>query len=236
MHYLKRYHNGEYQQVWGDLQALGHVVRQEPHYSEAREVAAETMRRVRRNCERIASRLRSLGYAFDTYPDGTRRSYTPEPLAPPSEATLADIAELEAQAGPLPLSLTAFWHEVGSVDFVGMHPSWPAGLDPLVVDPPEGSLSFLYDEEGDEEIADSGWFAGLAPDDLHKDNTSGGDPYGLKLPDPSADFMLMYERHELLFVPYLRMAILRWGGFPGLEGQSLQLAPLADLVAGLEPF
>jgi hypothetical protein len=58
----------------------------------------------------------------------------------------------------------------------------------------------------------------------------------LKLPDPSADFVLLYERHELLFVPYLRMAILRWGGFPGLDGQSLQFAALADLVAELEPF
>ena len=73
----------------------------------------------------------------------------------------------------------ALWQEVGAVGLVGMHPRWPDGLDPLVVDPPEGALSFLFDEEGDAgETQGSGWFAGLAPDDLHKDNVSGGDPYG----------------------------------------------------------
>jgi hypothetical protein len=110
-----------------------------------------------------------------------------------------------------------------------MHPSWPDGLDPLVVHPPEGPLSDLYDE-GD------GFFVGLAPDDLHKDNTSGGDPYGLQLPNPAADFPFMYERHDLLFVPYLRLAILQWGGFPGLEGRGIPFEHLDHLVADLESF
>lgn len=237
MNYLERYRSGEYEQVWNDLQALGPAVRREPHYTQAREVAAETMRRVRRNCERLVSRLRALGYVFGTFPDGTRRSYSAEPLISPSDAMRADCAELEAQAGPLPLSLVAFWQEVGAVDLVGMHPAWSGGLDPLVVDPPEGALSFLFDvEENEGETEDSGQFAGLAPDDLHKDNVSGGDPYGVRLPDPSADFRFMYERHELLFVPYLRLAILRWGGLPGLDGRAGQFEPLAGLVAGLEPF
>jgi hypothetical protein len=235
MNHLERYRNGEYEQVWNDLQALGSTVRREPHYSQAQEVAAETMRRVRRNCERIISQLRTLGYVFGTFPDGTRRSYTVEPLTPPSAAVRADTAELEAQAGPLPLSLVAFWQEVGAVDLVGMHPAWPDGLDPLVVDPPEGALSFLFDIEEDEGAGDdAGQFAGLAPDDLHKDNVSGGDPYGVRLPNASADFLFVYERHNLLFVPYLRLAILRWGGFPGLEGRAVQFESLATGRA--EPF
>lgn len=234
MNYLERYHNGEYEQVWNDLQALGASVRQEPHSSEAQAVATETMRRVRRNCERLISRLRTLGYVFGTFPDGSRRSYKVEPLTPPSKTMHADMAELESEAGLLPLSLIAFWQEVGAVDFVGMHPAWPEGLDPLVVDPPEGALSFLFDEEDGEES--SGKFAGLAPDDLHKDNVSGGDPYGVRLPNPSADFLFVDERHGLLFVPYLRLAILRWGGFPGLDVQSVQFEPLNSLLAELEPF
>src|SRR5215207_5390741 len=229
MNYLERYRNGEYEQVWNDLQALGPTVRHEPDYSQACEVASETMRRVRRNCERLVSRLRALGYVFGTFPDGSRRSYSVEPLLPPSDAMRTDCAELVEQAGPLPLSLLAFWQEVGAVDLVGMHPAWPDGLDPLVVDPPEGALSGLYEEE-------EGFFVGLAPDDLHKDNTSGGDPYGLLLPNPSADFLFMYERHDLLFVPYLRLAILRWGGFPGLEGRGIQFEPLESLTAELEIF
>lgn len=64
MNYLERYRNGEFEQVWNDLQALGPNVHREPHLSQARAVAAETMRRVKRNCERLVSRLRALGYIF----------------------------------------------------------------------------------------------------------------------------------------------------------------------------
>jgi hypothetical protein len=234
MSFLQRYRNGEFEQVWNELQTLGPNIRREPHFSQAREVATETMRRVKRNCEQIVSRLRVLGYKFGTYPDGSYRSYVAEPLTSPSKAMLADCQELEEQAGILPLSLAAFWQEVGAVDLVGMHPAWPDGLDPLVVDPAEGALSFLFDEEGDAD--DPGMFAGLAPDDLHKDNTSGGDPYGVRLPNPAADFPFLYERHQLHFVPYLRLAILRWGGFPGLDGRGEAFEPLSGLVAGLEPF
>jgi hypothetical protein len=239
MDYLERYRSGEYERVWGELQSLGSAVRQEPYYSLAREVATETMRRVRHDCDLIISRLRALGYVFGIYPDGPTY-YTQGARVPPSEATRADLAELEERVGPLPLSLVAFWQEVGSVDLVGMHPSWPEGLDPLVICKPEGAISDLDDwemlvEEGEEDDSER-FEAGLAPDDLHKDNISGGEPYSVAMPDPSADFMLRYERRNLLFVPYLRVAILRWGGFPGLDTQEAPFQALGDLVAGLEPF
>ena len=266
MNYLERYRGGEYEQVWSDLQALGPAVREEPHYSQAREVAAETMRRVRRNCELLVSRLRALGYVFGTYPDGSTGYYTQGPLVAPSDQTRAGCAEVEAEVGgPLPLSLVAFWEEVGEVDFVGMHPEWPDGLDPLVVGPPEAVLSDLSEVAGNDLFEDSisselsgalgdenfeapKFFAGLAPDGLHKDNVSGGDPYGVALPCPAADFVFLCEGHNLLFVPYLRVAILRWGGFPGLdgsvarcgsfgpEGRAVRFDPLEGLLEGLEPF
>jgi len=236
MNYLERYCGGEYERVWDELKALGPAVRDEPHYSQAREVATETMRRVRRNCELLVIRLHSLGYVFGTYPDGTTDYYTEGPLLGPADTIRGEISELEVEAGPLPLSLVAFWQEVGSLDFVGMHPDWQDGLDPLVVIPPNGALSLLYEEEGDEDIAAAGRFAGLAPDDLHKDNVSGGDPYGVALPEPAADFVFLNECHNVPFVTYLRMAILRWGGFPGLDRRSEQFEPLGELVAGLEPF
>lgn len=231
MNYLERYLNGELEKVWDELKALGAEVRNEPYREQAQAVATETMRRVRRNCEKLVSRLNVLGYQFGIYPDGSRRSPKGEPLTLPSKSMQADLDELEAEAGPLPLSLVAFWHEVGAVDFVGRHPGWGDGLDPLVVDPPEGALSFLFDEQEEDGI-----FAALAPDDLHKDNVSGGDPYGVLLPNPSADFLFIEERHNLSFVPYLRLAILRWGGFPGLDAREVLFEPLGQLVDGLEQF
>jgi hypothetical protein len=240
MNYLDRYLWGEHEQVWTDLQALGPAVREEPIVSLAREVADETMRRVRRNREVIVSRLDALGYAFGVYPDGSHGYYTQGPLISASDQTRADYVRLEKRTGPLPLSLTAFWHEVGSVDLVGMHGSWPELLDALVVYPPETAIYDLDDWEAnlrDGCLGPSDLFeAGLAPDCKHKDNISGGPPYGVVLPDASCDFVLQNEHHHLLFVPYLRLAILRWGGLPGLEGVPEAFAPLTALIAGLEPF
>jgi len=50
MNYLERYRNGEFEQVWNELQALGPAVRRELNFTQAQDVAAETMRRVERNC------------------------------------------------------------------------------------------------------------------------------------------------------------------------------------------
>jgi len=47
MSYLERYTNGEYEQVWDDLLALGAKVREGQVYPDALAVARETMRRVR---------------------------------------------------------------------------------------------------------------------------------------------------------------------------------------------
>lgn len=239
MNYLERYLNGERQQVWNELVDLGPQVRQEPYLSQATEVTAETMRRVRRNCERLVSRLNALGYIFGTYPDGCG-SFTSGALVLPDEASFSSLAELETRCGPLPLSLLGFWQEVGSVDFVGMHPTWPKALDPLVVGDPGVALLDLDEweeliEDGEVEASDV-FEASLSPDDLHKDNISGGAPYSVALPSRGADFVFLYEHHELPFVSYLRLAILRCGGFPGLEGQNVEFEHLTVLTQGLEPF
>ena len=232
---LSRYTAGEHVQVWNELQQLGPAVLEDGHRETAMQVAAETMRRVQRNCALIVTRLKSLKYKLGVYPDGSKGYYSMGALVPPNAEMAADIAALNEATGPLPLSLTAFWEQVGSVDLVGMHAGWPRGLDPLVVDPPAAGVSELDDM--DEMINSMGHFeASLAPDDLHKDNVSGGSPYAVELPNPAADFVLANESHAMLFVPYLRMAILRYGGFPGLEGREGEFEHLGGLVDGLEPF
>src|SRR5512140_2125072 len=147
MEYLRRYTGGQHEQVWAELQALGEAVRQEPVFAEARLIAEETMRRVRRNCERIVGRLGSMGYQFGVYPDGGRGYYTLGPLVPADAALRGDMQVLEEAAGPLPVSLAAFWEQVGSVDLVGRQPGWPTGLDPLGVNPPAAAVSELDERE-----------------------------------------------------------------------------------------
>jgi hypothetical protein len=234
MNYLKRYLNGDHEQVWNDLLSLGFAVRHPPYFDQAQAVALETMRRVRRNCERIVNQLQAAGYLFGVYPDGSRGYISDGPLILPSRQSQADITTLENQVGPIPLSLLAFWRVVGAVDLVGMHPAWPSLLDPLVVYPPEAALVDL--EEWQDDGSSEAFEGSLAPDSMHKDNISGGEPYSVQLPDSCADFLLRYERHELYFVAYLRLAILQWGGLPGLEQQRPPFPFLTNLLIKLEPF
>ena len=53
----------------------------------------------------------------------------------------------------------------------------------------------------------------LAPDLVHKNNFSGGPPYGLIVPDGSADGLFAAET-TMPFVSYLNW-VFRHGGFPG---------------------
>ena len=137
MDYLKRYHDGEYEQVWSDLQALGPTVRQEPHFTPAREVAAETMRRVRRNCQLLVSRLRSARYVFGVYPDGSRGYYTQGPLVPPSDRTRSDCADLEA---PPALVIESLTHS--PVDCFGNS----SGSATVVVSGGEGNYTYAWND------------------------------------------------------------------------------------------
>ncbi|MFD4637409.1 hypothetical protein ACFWN2_08855 [Lentzea sp. NPDC058436] len=53
----------------------------------------------------------------------------------------------------------------------------------------------------------------LAPDRLHKENVSGGGPYGIVLPDGRADGLFRWEETTIPFVSYLNWAFQN-GGFP----------------------
>jgi len=97
--FLERYEQGDHTAVWNDLHALGDQIRQPPLSADALAVAQATMQRVRHNLERLIPRLQ-----------------------PPAPATQAQLAELESLAGPLPLSLRAFYEVVGSVNLVGRFP------------------------------------------------------------------------------------------------------------------
>jgi hypothetical protein len=66
--FLQRYQAGEHVEVWDDLVSLGPAARHELYQKDAAAVAAETMRRVRRNVETLIGRLAGMGYRFLTMP------------------------------------------------------------------------------------------------------------------------------------------------------------------------
>ncbi len=167
----------------------------------------------------------------------TSRHTPVTPHVPPGAGVRTEIAKFEKEFGPLPLSLRAFYEVVGEVNLVGHHPSLAprdsrVAPDPLVVYAfDEGAVE--YDEDDDDGETPSA--ITIAPDDLHKADTSGGDPYEMAIPDPRADGELLNERHNLFFVDYLRLCF-SFGGFPGYDGSERVPPEIATLSAGLIDF
>lgn len=221
-----RYVAGEHASVWTELVSLGDDVRRDPNAADALAVAYETMQRVEANIRTLIDRLSRLGYRFTT----------PPPHRPPGRRTWRQIQQVERLVGALPLSLRAFYDVVGAIDLIGRHQGIaPSGSsvapDPLVVFGVEDAFAECESMDDDERSVIT-----IAPDDLHKANTSGGDPYAVAVPDQRADGVLLDERHNLLFVDYLRLCF-RYGGFSGYEGTDQDVpAELDQLRAGLEEF
>jgi hypothetical protein len=227
--YLERYLefaslNYDNKRIWAELMSLGADIRQEPLYSDARAVARQATMRARQNVETLIERLNTLEYRF---------LVPQEVWIPPDEASAAALDALELQYGLLPLSLRMWYEVVGSVNFMGAHPtlsyfdspdmssssSLPVYADPLVMNPFESNpLSFYLDlvyEYTGEEIADPPYSLRLAPDAVHKANHSGGGPTQILFPNPAMDAPLISDDWDgIPFVSYLRTCF-EWGGFPG---------------------
>jgi len=159
------------------------------------------------------------------------------PHTPPPRDIQKHVIRFEKEYGALPLSLRAFYEVVGEVNLIGSHPTIDppnntVAPDPLVVYAlDEGAVEY---DDGDEEEGAPRAIT-IAPDDLHKANTSGGDAYEMAIPDLRADGELLNERHNLFFVDYLRLCF-RFGGFPVYDGFERVPVELAELSGGLVEF
>jgi hypothetical protein len=247
-----RYQAGAHREVWQELVSLGARVRDDPTAADALAVAYETMRRVESNVRTLAERLTTMGYRFVYDPSeldaspitvagsgGVRMDFDRRPHVPPPADIQQRVIAFEKEFGTLPLSLRAFYEVVGEVNFIGRHPTLDpvdnsVATDPLVVyGLDEGIVEYDEGDEEDEEGRPSA--VAIAPDDLHKANTSGGDPYEMAIPDLRADGELLNERHALFFVDYLRLCC-RFGGFPGYDGAAKVPVEIGRLAAGLVDF
>lgn len=212
--WLDRYESGQRAAVWTEMIGLGDWTRNDADaWADARQVAALTMQRARHNIEVLIANLQTAGYRF-----------TPgaelEVWEPPTSDISAELDDLEAEIGLLPLALRAWYEQVGQVNLVGRHPAWPNDdLDPLVVYAP---IDFIRSEFRDwQETRGTPWSSGrqftidIAPDRLHKADISGGPPYGITVPDRAADSLVLFEEHQTTFSNYLRIAF-HWAGMPGL--------------------
>jgi hypothetical protein len=239
-HYRERYLAGECQPVWSELLALGAAVREEPLASEAWAVAQETMRRVRHNIELLTPRLQTLGYRFGEIPHHRGWEYWERTFvkaypvfqpSPPETARLLD--ELEQRVGILPLSIRAFYLEIGGVNFIGVHPWVPEVIsyDPLFMYPLADVVEERFGEDVEREPGEEGDFLlGFSPDPLAKYDVSGAGPYEMTVPNASIDGVFDYY-DKTTFVEYLRISF-RSGGLSGLEREE-QIGDVANILVYL---
>ncbi|MBO0901774.1 hypothetical protein J1G42_14395 [Cellulomonas sp. zg-ZUI222] len=239
--WLARYRGGAHREVWRELGDLGHRVREPEYAPEAQAVCDEWARRVRINLERIIDRLSDQGYRFHENDD----AQTPAvPFAPASAGAAEHVRWLEQTFGTIPMTLSSWVRLVGDVWLVGTHPRWAgaSAADPLVLEV-EGTRyagadmrALLLDELDQwEDTADGERFQlPVAPDALHKDNVSGGPPYGVVLPDAAADGRIV-TTDEMALVDYVRLVFDR-GGFAGCSEQDRRGAVITSLGADLLPL
>jgi hypothetical protein len=170
-------------------------------------------------------------------------------FSPPSTEDVAELRALEKKGMVLPLSLRAWFEEVGQVNLAGAHPrlcfwedkSFPGiYADPLMVVPDlfemEGWDDGRESDDGQDPLdAVLGWDA-KAKSRLVVEDEQLDYGYSVTLPDPAADAALKGEPHNTTFVDYLRLAF-RWGGFPGwAQGKDPPQKELAFLTDGLLPI
>jgi hypothetical protein len=220
----RRYVAGQREQVWRELRQVGGQVRDDPDLaSEAQLVCDEMAVRARQNIQELVERLSRSGYHFHSN-DDMREAIVPH-MAPTDEVDTL-LPWLESSFGALPMALMSWMRIVGDVWLVGTHPDWPTSVeaDPFAMElegalhPDWPSMRSYFEGERDcwfdsLEQDDGGLFVlPVAPDRLHKANTSGGAPYGFFLPDRSAEG-LFRSQSTTPFVEYLNHVFAN-GGFP----------------------
>lgn len=210
---------------WALLVSQEYRLEDASFHAEALAFAMQIMARFREWLNRTIDGLNDGGYKF-VYPDRV--------FVEPDPAAREWIEDFRQKNVFFSIALEAWLRQVGSVNLMGSHPSWPGTgyaydddpstrepmyTDPLVVELPHDYAIYLYDEwiqMRDHDKESNPFRLDIAPDHLHKANVSGGLPYQLSTDRPQVDGILLNERHAVTFVSYLRLAAM-WGGFPGFN-------------------
>ncbi|WP_157172304.1 hypothetical protein [Nocardia pneumoniae] len=229
--WLRRYRDGQREQVWHELRQLGSTILDFDLAEEAQLVCDEMALRARRNIEVIVDRLSEGGYQFHTNDDDQTQVV---PFIPATARAAEHASWLRERFDSVPMTLLSWVRLVGDVWLVGTHPDWPESSsgDPLVIQVegshyPESSIRGYFTDELDSWSKRNDRHPGarrfvlpLAPDRYHKENVSGGDPYGIALPDGCVDGLFV-AGSTMPFVSYLNW-VFGSGGFPWPSGSDAQ--------------
>ena len=227
MTFYERYMDGETTSVYNEIEKIDFNTLSVDDKNDIDQVLTETFERVHFNLQIIYNQLIEIGYLFKTeYEFNFER-----PLHKPLVNTESLIKELDSAVSPfgyVPLSLKYFYRIVGGVNFVWDYetnskfmwnmadPIQVASIDSIVEEVTnEDWIENIQPYVDDEEFGCA--FLELSADDLHKDNTSGGQPYSLEITKkPTIDGRFLNEVNETSFINYLRIGF-EYCGFPGIK-------------------
>lgn len=209
-----RYINGQTEQVYQDIYDLGQDAFLPTNLPDIERVMTETFQRVAYNLDIIYSELKIIDYLFKTEFDYNFQ----RPIAKPSADTEQLLRKLESvvrRFGFVPLSLKMFYKIVGACNFGWDYNTneeyiWQYA-DPIQIFSLDDVVSELTDEDFlsdlQEYYEEDGFVSlQLSADYFHKDNTSGGPAYSLKITDrQSVDAEFLNEEHNTTFINYLRI-------------------------------
>lgn len=216
--------------------------------------AGEALAACARALSVLGENLKAAGYTWVTI----------EPLTP--DIVHRNVKAIESATGlTVPKVLTCFWELVGGVSFIDLgnyrHPAYwkvrnihgPNGFaDGLYIEPCSDEWTVYTCEDYQDWASDPEQNSGeylftLAPDGFHKDNISGGAPYGVF---PGSTWKPAWQYFEWSgairpitalvdppdFLAYLRTAVLECAGFPGLFGVPAFEPVRASLLEGVPLF
>ncbi len=227
MNFYKRYLDGETIAVYDEIAQLDYNVLSKKEKEDIHKVLTETFERVSFNLSVIYDELLRINYLFKT----ECTFHFQKPIHRPLKDTDLLLEKLNiavASFGCIPLSLQYFYKLVGGVNFVWDFETSEKFLwdraDPIQIYSLDSVVEIVtgkyWKEEIQEYVNDEsvGYaFIELSPDDLHKDNVSGGPAYAIKISKTqTVDSDFVNDPNETSFINYLRICCEHCG-FPGLK-------------------
>lgn len=209
-----RYINGQTEEVYQDIYALGQDAFLPDNLPDIKKVLTETFQRVAYNLDVIYSELKNIDYLFKANFDYNFQRPLVKPL-PDTEKLLVKLENAVRPFGFVPLSLKMFYRIVGACNFGWDYETneeyiWQYA-DPIQIFSLDDVVSEVTDEvflsDLHEYYEEDGFVSlQLSADYFHKDNTSGGPAYSLKVTDKqSVDAEFLNEEHDTTFINYLRI-------------------------------
>jgi hypothetical protein len=210
----ERYLNGDSKSVYAEIESMGNNAFSKDTFSDIENVLNETFERVAFNLDVIYNELVSVNYLFKKSAVHNYEKALHKPLAD-TEKLLAILENSIKPFGFIPQSLKTFYRIAGGCNFTWDYDTnedyiWTYA-DPIQINSIDSLVSELTDNDYleflNDEFKEMGFIAiPISADFYHKDNTSGGLPYSLKLTQkPSIDGQLLNEEHNSTFINYLRI-------------------------------